>query len=203
MKKCSVDGCNGKYLAKGYCGKHYMQLRKYGRILERSHKDLNEIIEYEDHAEIILYNKRHEEIARALIDLDDLDKIKDLKWHLNHGYARNNKIGSLHRLVMDCPDDMVIDHINHNPLDNRKSNLRICTQQQNLMNLSKKSNNTSGTTGVSWSKVKNKWMSIIVINGKTIFLGYFNNKEDAIESRKQAEIDYFGEYRNNYDEDVN
>ena len=203
MKKCSVDGCNGKYLAKGYCGKHYAQIKRNGRILERTHKDLNEIIEYEYHAEVVIYNKQHKEIARALIDLDDLDKVKDLKWHLNHGYVRNNEIGSLHRLVMDCPENMVIDHINHNPLDNRKSNLRICTQQQNLMNLSKNSNNTSGVTGVSWSKVKNKWMSIIVINRKTIFLGYFNNKEDAIEARKQAEIDYFGEYRNNDDEDVN
>ena len=97
---------------------------------------------------------------------------------------------------MNCPDDMVVDHINLNPLDNRKMNLRICTKQQNEMNRPLRNNNTSGITGVSLYKQTNKWRAYIEYNQKYIHLGLFDTKEDAIKARKQAEIKYFGEYRN-------
>lgn len=203
MKKCSVEGCNCKVHAKGYCNKHYRQYKRHGEILERTIYDSNEIIEYDDYAEVVLYNKQGEEVAKTLIDLEDIDKIKGYKWYLdNHGYTTNNKNNiRLHRFVMDCPEDMIVDHINHNTLDNRKSNLRICTQQQNCMNKSIQSNNNSGVVGVYWDKIRNKWCADIRFNRNRIFLGRFNTKKEAIEVRKQAEIDLFGEYRNN-DEDV-
>ena len=196
MKICKVEGCNGKHKAKGYCNKHYKQLLRHGKILERSHKDLNEIIEYEDYAEIVLYNKHNEEVARALIDLDDVDRVKNYKWSLAHEYVYNHDKSRLHRYIMDCPEDMVVDHINHNPLDNRKENLRVCTQQQNCMNRSKTSKNTSGTVGVCWHKGSGKWVARIKINGKYKSLGSYNDLENAIQARKNAEIEYFGEYRN-------
>ena len=200
MKICKVKGCNCKVKTKGYCSKHYMQYRTYGKILERTRFDPNEIVEYDDHAEIILYNKQCEEVARALIDLEDIDKIKNYKWRVNdNGYVLTDIKGTtkkirLHRFIMDCPDDKVVDHINHDRLDNRKSNLRICTQQQNLMN--KKS------VGVTFDKRRNKWYAQIMHNRKHVFLGSFNTKEEAIEARKRAEIEYFGEYRNQDEEDV-
>ena len=188
------------------CRKHYEQFKKYGKVLDnnpRTYRDPNEIIEYEDHAEVILYNKQNEEVARTLIDLDDIDKVKQYKWCIVKGYAvRGSDSSGIHRLIMNCPKGMVVDHINHNPLDNRKSNLRICTQRQNVINSSKRSNNTSGVTGVSWNKVKGKWMSVIVVDGKTVFLGYFKDIKYATYARKQAEMEYFGEYRND-DKDVN
>ena len=201
MTKCRVDKCNHevtRYPKAGLCDKHYVQLYKHGRVLNRTNRDPNEIIEHEDYAEIVLYNKKQEEVSRALIDLEDIDKVKDLKWYMDdRGYAFNGKKRILlHRLVMDCPDDMIVDHINHNRLDNRKCNLRICTQHQNSMNQNKRSNNTSGYTGVLWDKAKNKWMARIKVNYKQIFLGYYDTLEKAIEVRKQAEIKYFGEYRN-------
>ena len=199
IKQCSIDGCSNKHYAKGYCEKHYNQLRKYGHILERTRYDPNEIILYDEYAEIVLYDKHCNEIARALIDIDDIDKVREYKWRLhNDGYVSSS--GSsirLHRLIMDCPDDMVIDHINHDPLDNRKSNLRACTYQQNMMNHSLRANNSSGTTGVCWYKRTNKWKAEIKINNRTIHLGYYEDMNDAIQARKQAEIDYFGEYRSN------
>ena len=196
MKICKVEGCNCKVKAKGYCSKHYTQLLRYGEIT-RTRFDPNEIIEYEDHAEIILYNKQCEEIARALIDLEDVDKVKEYKWHISHGYVRSTTANMfLHRLIMDCPEEMVIDHINHDPLDNRKENLRVCTQQQNCMNRSKTSKNTSGTVGVCWHKGIGKWVARIKINGKYKSLGSYNDLENAIQARKNAEIEYFGEYRN-------
>ena len=175
---------------------------KYGEVLDnipRTQYDPNEIIEYEDYAEIVLYNKDCEEVARALIDLEDVDNVKEYKWHLNNstGYVNNNKNKLLlHRFIMDCPKDKVVDHVNHDPLDNRKENLRVCTHQENIMNSSLSKNNTSGITGVAWDKQHNKWRSQIKINRKSITLGLFNTKEEAIEARKQAELEYFGEYRN-------
>ena len=199
MRTCKVEGCNNKHHAKGYCKKHYLQMKRHGQISDRTIYDPNEIIEHEDYAEIILYDKQGKETARALIDLDDVDKVKDYKWGLTdrckYVEKRHPRI-KLHRFIMDCPDDMVVDHINHNGLDNRKSNLRICTQAENTRNATIPYNNTSGYKGISWSNEANKWHTYITYNKRRINLGYFNTKEEAIQARKNAEIEYFGEYRN-------
>ena len=201
MKKCSVCGKECKQLRKGMCNRHYRQFMKYGEI-KLTIYDSNEIVEYEDYAEVILYNKQCEEVARALIDLEDIEKVKDIKWCLGrNGYVHNKKVGFLHRLIMDCSEDMVVDHINHNILDNRKENLRICTHSQNSMNQSVSNRNTSGVKGVSYDKSRNKWLARITFNQKHINLGRFNTLEEAIEARKQAELEYFGEYRNKEDEE--
>lgn len=195
-KKCSVEGCNNKHYAKGLCSKHYAQFRKHGHTLEKTKRDANEIIEHEDYAEIILTNNKGEETGRAIIDLEYVDLVKDYKWYLaTRGYITNNKVGKLHQFIMNPQDGLVIDHVNGDKLDNRESNLRTCTQQQNTMNRSTSSNNTSGHTGVCFDSRRNKWFAHIQINGKRKFLGYFKTKEEAAEVRRQAEIDYFGEYR--------
>lgn len=195
MRTCSVEGCENKHYAKGYCSKHYTQIRKHGHILEKTRFDANEIIEYDDHAEIILYDKGHNEVARTLIDLEYVDVVKDYKWYSKQeGYVFNNKVGYLHQFIMNPPDGMVVDHINHNPLDNRKENLRICTQHENTMNKSTYCNNTSGILGVNWSKQNGKWLARIQVDGKHIYLGYYDTLEEAAEVRRQAEIEYFGEY---------
>lgn len=106
-----------------------------------------------------------------------------------------NKIVYLHRIIMDIYDKKIkVDHINHNPLDNRKCNLRLTTNQQNNMNKGLQSNNTSGVTGVVWDKSRNRWLASIKVNGKNIFLGRFTNFEDTVKARKEAEEKYFGEY---------
>ena len=204
MKKCVVCGRECDRLTKSMCAKHYSQYRRHGKILENTKYEPNKIVEYEDHAEIILYNKNYEEVGRTLIDLEDIDKVKNLRWCLNgNGYALHgtykNKV-FLHRLLTNCPDDMMVDHINRNPLDNRKSNLRIVNNQQNSMNKGHQKRNTSGHKGVSWDKSRNKWYAYITVNYKLINLGRFSILEDAIEARKKAEIKYFGEYRSKEDD---
>lgn len=203
MKKCSVDGCNNKHCAKGYCKKHYLQVSRHGRILDKTIYDPNEIVEYEDYAEIILYDKNGNEKARTLIDLEDIDKVKNHRWGLTdrnkYAETRSPERVKLHRFIMDPPDDMVIDHINGDGLDNRKSNLRICTQAENTRNHSALSNNTSGCTGVSYSKHNNKWHAYITHDNNRLTIGYYNTKEEAAEARKQAEIELFGEYRRDED----
>lgn len=133
-------------------------------------------------------------------DLEDYDLIKNYCWYKNaHGYIesediRENKI-KMHRLLMNCPDNMEIDHIFHDKWDNRKKYLRIVTRSQNQMNLTLKSNNTSGVTGISWDKKSDKWRSYITINQKRIELGCYNDFDKAVKLRKEAEKKYFGEYR--------
>lgn len=194
MRICSVEGCNGKHVGKGYCMKHYKQFRRHGHIPERTKNDPNEIIEYDDYAEIVLYDNNSNEVARAIIDLDDIDKVKQYRWHLSHGYAKNNRYNLyLHRFIMGNPEDnIIVDHINRDRLDNRKYNLRFCSLQENNMNKGIQSNNSSGYPGVSYSK--NKWRAYIGINGKQIHLGRYNTIEEAIEARRQAELEYFGEF---------
>lgn len=137
-------------------------------------------------------------------DKEDYDLIKDYCWYINeHGYVATNipcekgqwKI-TMHRLIMDVLDnsDMVVDHIYHNKYDNRKSQLRIVNSQQNAFNHSKLLNNTSGDNGVYWHKKHQKWEALIGYNNKIIYLGLFENKEDAIQARREAEEKYFGEY---------
>ena len=195
LKICKVEGCNNKHYGKGYCAKHYMQQRQYGEI-KRTKYDKNEIILYKNYAEIVLYNNNCNEIGRAIIDLEDVEKIKNYKWSLKNGYAFNTEVGLLHRFLNEYPNDMVIDHINLNKLDNRRSNLRICTYSQNNMNTKIKSSNTSGTKGVWWNAKREKWIAEIMIDNKKYYLGEFINKEEAIKTRKEAEIKYFGEFRN-------
>lgn len=138
-------------------------------------------------------------------DLEDYDKIKDYCWYYQNGYATAHEINNsrkslfLHDLIMVPQDNEVVDHIDHpitneNKYDNRKQNLRKVTQSQNCMNRHLRCDNISGVTGVNWCKDKNKWQSKITVKYQQIHLGFFNNYEDAIKARKNAEEKYFGEY---------
>lgn len=200
---CSINGCNNPIFAKGYCSKHYTQIRKYGKIVED--RSVNKIEILESYAEIYLYNAKHELVAKTLIDIDDIEKIKKYKWHAINNRNKNfyvetsNKEISnrlLHRFIMDAPEGMVVDHINRNPLDNRKCNLRICTNTQNMENCDMRKNNTSGCKGVYWAKDKNKWTVQIGLNGKTKYIGRFNNYEDAVKARIEAVEKYYGKFSN-------
>ena len=107
----------------------------------------------------------------------------------------------IHRLVAiafidNLANKKCVDHIDNNRHNNNVINLRWATRSQNSQNTKLSSRNTSGTKGVSWNKTANKWCALITINGKKIHLGYFLNKEDAINIRVQRAKDAFGEYIN-------
>lgn len=134
-------------------------------------------------------------------DMDDYPKIKDYCWyedfHKVDNYASlqawetNKKIHiPMHHLITE----KFYDHIDRNPFNNRKHNLRKASFLQNSRNKSLAINNTSGVTGVGLDKSTNKWRAYIGINYKIERLGYFTNKEDAIRARLQAEKEYFGEF---------
>ena len=180
------------------CQRHYLQIYNFGRILERTKYDKNDIIECDNYAFIVLRDNNCNEISRAIIDKEDINKIKEYSWHLNdQGYVIT-WIGEehirIHRLLTEAKDNEVVDHKDHNTLNNRKYNLRKCTQANNTQNKALQKNNTSGVTGVFYHSINNKWIAQITCNKEKIHLGCFDNFEDAVDARKDAEIEHFKEF---------
>lgn len=141
----------------------------------------------------------------ALIDDEDFDRVNSFKWfavmHRSTFYARrivkNNGIQKtihMHRFIMNCPNDKQIDHIDGNGLNNIKSNLRTCTNNQNLCNRGMNKNNTSNYKGVNYFRRDKKWRARITINGCEKHLGLFDTKEDAAQAYNIAAERYHGEF---------
>lgn len=138
----------------------------------------------------------------ALVDDEDFDYLNQWKWCVDsYGYAvrthgkRPNRFTMwMHRLIMNTPKGMDTDHINGNRLDNRKSNLRVCNRSQNKCNVTKHKDNKSGYKGVSWFTRNKKWQAQIMIEGKTLFLGYYDTPEDAAVAYNKAAVEQHQEY---------
>ncbi len=135
-----------------------------------------------------------------VFDKKDYDLIKNYCWNEHvktNGYhvleAYDSVLDQVVRMttVLGCKGH---DHIDRNPLNNRRSNLRQATQAENTKNKSKQKNNTSGVTGVGWVKKVCKWRARITFNEKEIYLGVFDDKVDAIKARLRAEKEYFGAF---------
>lgn len=127
------------------------------------------------------------------IDKEDFNSIKNFCWgenELNYIYTNINKRKVyLHRLITNAPDGMVVDHINHDTTDNRKCNLRVCTQQENTRN--------RASSGVSKRCDTNRWEAYVFMANKKIHLGYFATKEEALMARKNGEKKYYKEFAYN------
>lgn len=184
-KPCKIKGCNSRHYCKGYCQKHYQHMYKWGEIKKTEYDD-NEIINRGDYSIVKLYND-----VDVFIDSEDVEKVKVYKWSYCNGYAycHVEKV-YMHRLLINCTGESVVDHINGDPLDNRKNNLRVCTHAQNLWN-------TGKTKGYRYRKDKQKWIATIMKNREYISLGYFDTEQEAKRARQIAEIEYFGEYAPN------
>lgn len=140
IDKCRVEWCKGKpnTSGNGYCRKHYDQMRKYGHILDvRTSYDANRINYFDDHAEIIITDRKDKYLCKAIIDREDAERVSSYRWTSNGKYIRTF-IGTspvyLHRFIMNYDGNLDIDHINGNRLDNRKDNLRIVSRAENIWN---------------------------------------------------------------------
>lgn len=141
-------------------------------------------------------------MQEVLVDYNNVYLLEKYTWSINsEGYIvawkpkefnqKREKL-FLHRLIMQCPKNMEVDHINGNKLDNRRSNLRIVTHHQNLMNRSVTKNNHLGVKGIR--KMGNKYQARIGINKKNICLGTFSTLQEAIEIHTQAINKYHKEF---------
>ena len=129
-------------------------------------------------------------------DMDDYDKIKEYTWveaNDNSGYHSIKDTNGI-QIHFIISSQKYMDHIDRNPMNNRKYNLRPATYSENARNRTKPNNNTSGFIGVYWCKRSNKWCSQITHNGHRKHLGYFDCKENAIIARLNAEVKYYGDF---------
>ena len=142
----------------------------------------------------------------AIVDDEDFEYLNQWKWCANNKNgkfyvvrnitASKNKQNSIfmHRFIMKPNKGMVIDHLDGNPLNNQKKNLRICTHSENMRNRNLYVNNTSGFKGVYWHKTTKKWMSYIRINKKSLYLGIYTCPIDAAKAYNDAALKYHGEF---------
>lgn len=140
--------------------------------------------------------------AVALVDDEDFERVNAYRWYLNivnpsHRvqYARSGTVGHMHRFLLDAPRGMDVDHINHDGLDNRRANLRLCTRADNIRNGRKHRNGkTSRFKGVSWSGWHHTWRATLMLRRRQLFLGYFANEIDAAHAYNRAAEANFGEF---------
>jgi len=139
----------------------------------------------------------------VLVDEEDYEELSKYNWHSDsNNYAvRESRINKtrlrfiMHRQIMNFPSKKFeIDHINMNQLDNRKTNLRLATHQQNNVNKGNRIDNKTGYKGIYWEKSRNKWQAHIEVNQKKIHLGRFAIKEDAARAYDTAAKKHFGEF---------
>ena len=139
----------------------------------------------------------------TIVDDEDYEYLNQFKWYLLKSHTNyyairtirpENKLIQLHRIVIKAKKGEMVDHINGNKLDNRKSNLRICTNSQNCQNKKISKFNKSGFNGVSWCKKNKKWVAQIACNNKKMHIGYFTNPIDSARAYNKAAIKYHGEF---------
>lgn len=154
----------------------------------------NQFIINNDYAVMIIKSKTFGEF-KTLIDVEDIEKIKNYCWGIRYDKRHpkhyvettiNNKRVHLHRFLLDLNEtftlERTVDHINGDSLDNRKSNLRICTQKENAQNMKLSSRSKSGIKYITWSNYFHRWQVVY----KSKFYGQFLNLEDAKKRLEQV-----------------
>lgn len=154
-----------------------------------------------------------DDVVYALVDEQDYPRVQPRKWGLSEGYAARKDVAYrefdgtryyvgvlMHRFLMDAEPGQFVDHINGDRLDNRRSNLRFCSFQQNLQNRAPLSERIGGSLQSKYKGVgradsrKNPWRAYIGIDGKSKHLGCFATEEDAARAYDEAAVEAYGEF---------
>jgi len=137
----------------------------------------------------------------AIVDPENYNELSQYKWTAakspNTFYAVRSAQGRqirMHRLITTAPKGLVVDHINHNGLDNRKQNLRLCTRSENARNQRPQTGRSSRYKGVCWHKNQKKWLARVYSNGVTYHLGSFKSQIDAAKAYDKKAKELFGQY---------
>jgi len=142
----------------------------------------------------------------ALVDDDDFEWLNQWKWYAmwngRHWYAVRGAYSVdgkyhtilMHRVITDAQPSQQVDHKDTNSLNNRRANLRLCTQSQNSANAKKRAGCSSQYKGVHWNKQHSKWQVYVKAHGKQIHLGLFDDEVEAGLAYNDAATEHFGEF---------
>ena len=138
----------------------------------------------------------------TVVDAADYPQLIQVRWHVirctpNNWYAARSINGHpiyMHRVILNAPDNIQVDHVSGDGLDNRRANLRLATAMQNHGNMRRNRMNTSGYIGVSWNTEERKWYASIYDGPRRIHLGRFRTAEDAARARDIAAHARYGSF---------
>ena len=194
------------------CSKHKHQILKYGHPLDNNPRTVNDLNDYTIDYELgcvyfNVYNQKCSKVGFFAVDLCDIELVKYHKWRFNRfghvvtGSGAGN-IRDLPHIILGIPKELdsvtIIDHKDGDPTNNRRYNLRVCTQQDNLLNKNSMSTNTTGIIGVSYDKARNIYAPEIRYRNKRLHLGRYKSIEEAAYVRFIAEQLLFKEFANEY-----
>lgn len=137
---------------------------------------------------------------KILASKQDIPTLSNYTWHINGGYARTrvgDKIIKMHRLLLNAPSEKEVDHINGNPLDNRRENLRLVTHSQNQANRKVNKTSASGLKGVCYNRFmqrQKRWKAHIYHAGKRTTIGHYYTKEEAARAYDDMAIKLKGKF---------
>lgn len=195
-KTCALENCENDRKSLGLCYKHYSRQRRGADLHARTSRDHRPAI-FKD-GNCLIPVVRLSSISYAKVD-KNLSYLDRYKWNSGkYGYAVtaiNGKAVRMHHLVIGKPvGGMVVDHINGDRLDNRRSNLRFATPRQNIYNSKSQVGSLSKYKGVSYDRARAKYTATISINGKLKFIGRFEDEEEAARKYDEYARRYRGEF---------
>lgn len=140
--------------------------------------------------------------AHTYLDDADYERAKDFHWYkTQNGYVAGSVVEQgvrrrvyLHRWLLDAQPGQIVDHIDGNPLNNRRANLRLATRSQNQANRRRNATSRSRYKGVTWHKGRGRWMARIQVDGRRMHLGYFTTPLEAAYMYDAFAQSRFGEY---------
>jgi len=138
----------------------------------------------------------------ALVDDEDYERVAALKWYVAGSrrriwYARRDFSGSsitMHRFILNCQPGQEVDHVNHDGLDNRRCNLRLCSHSENMANGRKRKGASSPYKGVCWHVRRKRWQAQVTYHGRQHHLGRFDSEEEAACAYNAKALELFGEF---------
>lgn len=198
-RRCSVAECDTRKLGKRcthtwFCGNHYAMMKTYGTPYYYNRSDKHAVVSRGDISYLVVKDMHGK--VKGLIKVDSIfvDRLLEHKWTISMSrHARNTKLGiGIHHFVFG--KNVMLDHINRDPLDNRRCNLRETDKRYNAANMWRSSQNTSGYKGVTWNKRNKNWVVGIKLNGKGMFLGAYDDKLEAARVYDTKAKELFGQY---------